>query len=363
MICVGARPNFIKASPIIKELKEKQSSFDVVILHTGQHYSDNMSSGFFKELSIPRPDINLSVGSATGVRQMILILERLEKVLLKNEPDLVMVFGDVNSTLACALAAAKLKIKIAHVESGLRSFDITMPEEINRLLTDHLSDILFTTCVSANKNLAREGVDKKKIFFVGNTMIDSLMQNEGRIKRIGMAGRLGLKRRDYAVLTLHRPGNVDRKTDLKKIMRLLKTISHKIKVVFPAHPRTIKMMRKYGLLEKLRKNTIVVKPLGYTEFLSLVHDSKLVLTDSGGIQEEAAVLRIPCLTLRKNTERPVTIERGTNILVGLDKKKVMWCIDEILKNSRKTKKSIRLWDGKSAKRIVKVLMNISRKNG
>ncbi len=372
---VGARPNFMKIAPIIeainnhnKQLKrfEKNKHIEHLLVHTGQHYDVNMSKLFFEYLEIPRPDIDLNVGSASHAFQTAEIMKTFEPLLLKFKPDYILVVGDVNSTIACALTASKLGIKIIHVEAGLRSFDRSMPEEINRVLTDALSDVLFTTEKSAEENLLREGIAKDKIFLVGNVMVDTLLKHKKKAQKSEMLFRLGLidsKLAPYAVLTLHRPGNVDNKTNLINILEALKEISKRLPIIFPIHPRTkkqIENMNLSGYFQSLPrfKGIHCIDPLGYLDFLCLMSNARLVLTDSGGIQEETTVLSIPCLTIRENTERPVTVTEGTNCVVGTDKQRII----EESSNALNGKKSLRripeMWDGKAAKRII--IMLISR---
>ncbi len=354
---VGTRPNFIKIAPLIKEIK-KHPEIKHVLVHTGQHYDKEMSKLFFEDLEIPKPDINLGIGSASDITQTAKIMLELEKVVLNEKPDLAIVVGDVNSTLAAALAAAKCKVKVAHVESGLRSFDRTMPEELNRILTDHISDFLFTTEESANKNLANEGIDKSKVFFVGNVMIDSLLSHRKKANTSKILSKLNLKKNEYAVLTLHRPSNVDDKRLLEYVIDILDKIQQKIKVVFPVHPRTLKNIHKFKLDQKLKnqKNLVITEPLGYLDFLALMSNSKFVLTDSGGIQEETTVLGIPCITLRNNTERPITAEQGTNMLVSTDRDKIIGASNKLLKGTHFKAKIPQFWDGKAAKRIVNTIL-------
>ncbi|MFX0141488.1 MAG: non-hydrolyzing UDP-N-acetylglucosamine 2-epimerase, partial [Candidatus Hodarchaeota archaeon] len=313
----GARPNFMKIAPIIRQLKI--NNIDFKIIHTGQHYDYNMSKIFFDKLEIPEPDEFLNVGSGSHAEQTAKIMIEFEKVILKERPSLVIVVGDVNSTIACALVAKKLFIDVAHIEAGLRSFDRNMPEEINRILTDQISDFLFITEKSAEINLKREGISNEKIFFVGNVMIDNLIFNIEKAKELEYYKNLNVEKYGYALITIHRPSNVDEKNDLLKIIEILNYIQQKIKIIFPIHPRTKKNLEKYNLTKKLKKdNLLITKPVGYIEFLSLMLSSKLILTDSGGIQEEASYLKIPILTLRQNTERPITAEKGTNTIIGTD---------------------------------------------
>lgn len=352
---VGTRPNFMKIAPLVEELK-KHSNIKHILIHTGQHYDKEMSRLFFEELWLPKPDIHLVSSGNPEVNYLKIMVKRaLEKQEIK--PDLVIVVGDVNSTVAGAEAANELGIKVAHVEAGLRSFDMTMPEEINRMRTDKISDFLFTTEESGNQNLANEGIDQKKIFFVGNVMIDSLLSHKERAAKSKILEKLKLTKNDYAVLTLHRPSNVDSKESLKYVLDILNEIQKNIKIAFPAHPRTIKNLENFDLLKyaESQKNLILTKPLGYLDFLCLMINSKFVLTDSGGIQEETTVLGVPCITMRNNTERPVTSEQGTNILVSTDKAKILEAVNTLKEASFKAKIPP-LWDGKAAKRIVQVIL-------
>jgi UDP-N-acetylglucosamine 2-epimerase (non-hydrolysing) len=354
IICVvGARPNFMKIAPIMRELEK--TDIETILLHTGQHYDSNMSDGFFKDLSIRKPDYNLDIRGGSHSEQVSKIMLEFEKVCLVEKPNLVLVVGDVNSTFACSLVAVKLGIKVAHVEAGLRSFDKSMPEEINRILTDRISDYLFVTEREGIENLEREGTDKNRIFLVGNTMIDSLLFMIEKIKSCDYFRSLRLEE-DYAVLTLHRPSNVDSKNNLEKIINLLKKVSERIHLVFSIHPRTEQNLKSFGLYEELGsiKNMTIIGPASYIEFMNLVFNSKLVLTDSGGIQEETTFMGIPCITIRKNTERPITIKEGTNVLVGDDEKKLIEELEKALMNPRKGNK-IEFWDGRAAERIVRIL--------
>ncbi len=354
IIVGGARPNFIKILPIINELRRKKLEFKLV--HTGQHYDYNMSEIFFNDLEIPEPDIHLNVGSASHAIQTAKIMIEFEKILLKEKPSIVIVVGDVNSTLACALVAKKLFIKVAHVEAGLRSFDERMPEEINRLLTDRISDFLFTTEKSAEINLRREGIDPTKFFFVGNVMIDTLIMNLDKANKSNYYEKFNLEKGSYALITIHRPSNVDLKEDLRKVVKILNFVQKKIKLIFPIHPRTKQSLIKYNFMQNLLKeNIIIIEPIGYLNFLNLMLNAKLIITDSGGIQEEASYLKIPVLTLRKNTERPITIEKGTNILIGNDFNKLTINLDEILAKSYKKGQEIEKWDGKTSQRIVEII--------
>jgi len=373
LIIVGARPNFMKAAPLIKEFK-KLTTFKPILIHTGQHYDNEMSDAFFKDLDLPSPDVYLGVGSGTHAEQTGKIMIEFEQVCFETKPDLVIVVGDVNSTVACALTAAKLSIPVAHVEAGLRSFDRTMPEEINRVLTDQISNYLFTTCEDANKNLMREGIPKNRTFFVGNVMIDTLVAHVKLAKKSRILEKLKLEEdrrlKRYAVLTLHRPSNVDNRPILEGILRALNKISEKIPIIFPAHPRTISRIKNFKLddmvfflysysLNNLREKIILMPPLGYLDFLCLMSNATLVLTDSGGIQEETTILGNPCLTLRNNTERPITVKEGTNIIVGSDPKKIIKTAVHVIENGVQRKKIPKYWDGKAAERIVKILAKLS----
>ena len=361
---VGARPNFIKAAPVIEALR-KRPQMSVTLVHTGQHYDRQMSELFFEELGLPKPDLDLEVGSGSHGEQTGQIMIRIEPLLQREKSDLVIVFGDVNSTVAAALCAAKLGIKVAHVEAGLRSFDRTMPEELNRIMTDHLSDYLFTTEPSARKNLLREGIAEKKIFFVGNVMVDTLLNHVEQARAYHFRERLGLASRSYGLLTLHRPSNVDELGTLTAILEAVHELGKEIPIVFPCHPRTRQQLDKTGLKYLAAGNgpgdgsqqrpLIVMDPLGYVEFLSLMTDARIVLTDSGGIQEETTVLGIPCLTLRENTERPVTIEQGTNVLVGTSRERIQVAAAKALNGGSAAGRVPELWDGKAAERIARIL--------
>ena len=353
-IIAGARPNFMKIAPLIAEFMKNK--LDVKIIHTGQHYDYNMSKIFFDDLGIPEPDIHLDIGSASDTVQTARIMIEFEKVLLSEQPLLVIVVGDVNSTIACALVAKKLNIKIAHIEAGLRSFDQLMPEEINRILTDQISDYLFTTEKSAEVNLKREGVDSDHIHFVGNIMIDTLIKNISKANNLETFKKYNLEKDNYSLITIHRQQNVDNEKNLRKIVEILNYMQEKITLFFPIHPRTKKNLIKYDLIDKLDKeNIILAEPIGYLEFLNIMSNASLILTDSGGIQEEASYLKIPILTLRENTERPITIEKGTNILIGTDIEKLKINLNKILTKKYKKGEDIDKWDGKTAERIVKIL--------
>ena len=353
---VGARPNFMKIAPIMREM-QKHGGFDPVLLHTGQHYDDAMSQVFFEDLKIPKPDINLGVGSGTHAQQTAKIMVEFEKILADMRPDLVLVVGDVNSTLACSVVAAKMLVPVAHVEAGLRSFDRTMPEEINRLVTDALSTLLFTTSRDANENLLREGHTPEQIYFVGNVMIDTLLAFAKQAEHSDVLERLNLDSKRYAVLTLHRPGNVDNPSTLSRILDALENLQRHIPIVFPAHPRTSDRFRQFGLSERVAsmRNLKVIEPLGYLDFIKLTAHAKLVLTDSGGLQEETTVLGIPCLTLRDNTERPITITEGTNTLVGTNPAVIVSEALKVLNGHGKHGRTPELWDGRAAERIIEIL--------
>jgi len=363
ILVVGARPNFIKVAPLISEFKKTQD-LKCVLVNTGQHYDYELSKVFLEELDIPIPDINLEVGSGTHSEQTAKVMVKFEKVLLEEKPDLVVVFGDVNSSLACALAAAKLHIKVAHTEAGCRSFDKRMPEEINRVLTDHLSDYLFTISRDDVCNLIREGIPLEKILFSGNVMIDTLIQNIDKISKSNILESLNLKQEQYALLTLHRAANVDNEHNLNHIVDILKHIQEKIKIIFPIHPRTKQRISEFNLEEKIKtmKNLIITEPLSYIKFLSLVNHSKFVLTDSGGIQAETTYLKVPCITMREKTEHLVTIEFGSNILTGLNKEKILEAVSDILEGRFKKANTPELWDGKTAGRIVDIIYKSLKDN-
>jgi UDP-N-acetylglucosamine 2-epimerase (non-hydrolysing) len=355
---VGARPNFIKIAPIMRQMAKYPTEFEQLLIHTGQHYDINMSQVFFNELELPRPDVNLDVGSGTHAWQTAQIMQRFEPVLLDYKPDWVLVPGDVNSTFACSLVAAKLDFKVAHVEAGLRSFDRTMPEEINRLLTDQISDLLLTPSRDADENLLREGINPKKIHFVGNVMIDTLVRLLPKAKARWPLLRDQYRLDRYLLVTLHRPSNVDKLETLTEIMAALMEISKTIKVLFPVHPRTHRRIVDLNLSNK-NDHLILTEPMGYLDFLALQMHASMLLTDSGGIQEETTYLGIPCLTARPNTERPVTIGYGTNRLVDSTSKALVSAIRALLLNDfhncTSCERRPELWDGKTAERITRVL--------
>lgn len=389
MTVVGARPNFMKAAPLIAAINEHNrrvapkgpGPIRHTLVHTGQHYDREMSGLFFRDLGLPRPDVSLGAGGGTHARQTAEIMSRFEPVLMRERPDFVLLVGDVNSTVSCALVASKASYGaecrpvIAHIEAGLRSFDRAMPEEVNRVLTDHLSDLLFVTEESGIRNLRREGIEADKIHFVGNTMIDTLLKFKRRadssrslsdLRLLGQGGRP----REYALLTLHRPANVDDRGRLKEIVEALGPLSLSMPVVFPAHPRTRTSIGEFGLTEAFsfasstergaaRGKINLVAPLGYIDFLSLMKNARIVLTDSGGIQEETTCLGVPCVTIRENTERPVTIKKGTNMLAGVEKDGIARAISTQLKRSV-VRRAPDKWDGRSAKRILRILIEHGR---
>jgi UDP-N-acetylglucosamine 2-epimerase (non-hydrolysing) len=354
---VGARPNFVKIASIVHAARA-YPQIEQILVHTGQHYDEKLSKLFFDELDIPAPDVNLEVGSASHAVQTARIMMAFEPVVLEHRPDLVLVVGDVNSTVACALVAAKLGAAVAHVEAGLRSFDRSMPEEINRVLTDAISDLLFVTEQSGYDNLVREGIDPSKIHFVGHVMIDTLLANRQKAERSPILEQLGLRPDSYAVLTMHRPSNTDLADDLTRMLGAIEQIQGRLPVVFPIHPRTRAALAGFGLDGRLAAmhNLIATEPLGYLDFLKLMAHAKLVLTDSGGIQEETTILQVPCLTLRPNTERPVTVTEGTNTIVGTDPERIVAAAYRVLDGQRPTGRVPKLWDGRSGQRIIEVLL-------
>ncbi len=362
---VGARPNFMKIAPIVSEL-QKLSEVQHFLVHSGQHYDEALSGSFFSDLNLPKPDVNLGVGSGSHAVQTAEIMRRLEPVLLDWKPQMVLVVGDVNSTIAAALTAVKLGIDVAHVESGLRSFDMTMPEEINRKLTDAVSTLLFVTEQSGVNNLKREGVPEEKIFLVGNVMIDCLLRHREAASRSLILDRLGVRRNGsaclpYAALTLHRPSNVENARTLQGILTAVGNLAKDLPVFFPVHPRTRKQIDNFGFGSYLAdsrtadRGVIPLDPLGYLDFLSLNAQATMVLTDSGGVQEETTVLGVPCLTLRENTERPATVELGTNEVVGVDPDRILAAARSVLNNPKRQPRRPPLWDGKAAQRIVQIL--------
>ncbi len=350
---VGARPNFMKVAPLAWAAT-KLEDVEVKIVHTGQHYDRNMSELFFEQLRIPKPVHNLGVGSGSHAVQTAEIMTRFEPVLLKEKPDLVLVVGDVNSTIACAMVATKLGFPVAHVEAGLRSFDRDMPEEINRVLTDSISDELFVTEQSGADNLRREGVPEDRVHFVGNVMIDTLLSCRDLANASDVLDRLGLDKRAYGVVTLHRPSNVDDPRTLAGIWRALSRISEEMPLVFPVHPRTRRRLSDAGLQPS--DSMRLLEPVGYVDFLKLQADAGMILTDSGGIQEEATILGVPCLTLRRNTERPVTIEVGCNKLVGDDPETITREALAIVRGENPVRKVPKYWDGRAAERTIDILV-------
>ncbi len=358
IICVcGARPNFMKIAPIMRAFNE-HGGFETLLIHTGQHYDEKMSELFFDELQIPRPDINLEVGSSSHAVQTAEIMKRFEPVVLDFGPDYVLVVGDVNSTIACGLVAVKLGVKLIHVEAGLRSFDRSMPEEINRVLTDSISDLLFVTEQSGIDNLKNEGINSNRVHLVGNVMIDTLMANRQKAEKSDVLERLGLSAKSYAAITLHRPSNVDDMDKFGEIVTAFEEITKDLALIFPIHPRTRNNIKGTDIERRMleMKNLILLDPVGYLDFLCLMSNAAIVITDSGGIQEETTILGVPCMTLRENTERPVTITEGTNRLVSVT-------TADILKNYREIRNGAcdncdrvpRFWDGKAANRIVEIL--------
>jgi len=366
LVC-GARPNFMKISPLIRAIEKHNACSETnliepILVHTGQHYDYEMSQVFFQDLELPQPDIYLSVGSGTHAEQTGKIMIEFEKVLFKEKPDLVIVVGDVNSTLAAALAAVKLHISVAHVEAGLRSYDRDMPEEINRTLTDHISDYLFTTSRYDDDNLKKENIASDKIFLVGNIMVDSLLYNREVAERANILSRLGLEEQGYALLTLHRPSNVDNKKSLTNILSAINSISQKIPVVFPVHPRTGKNIESFGLHSLFTGNHVsFIKPLGYLDFLKLEMNTRLVMTDSGGMQVETTALEVPCLTLLNSPVWIITHKQGTNTLVGNNSQKLIEEAYKILDGKGKKGNCPELWDGRTAERIVEILSKTLKK--
>jgi UDP-N-acetylglucosamine 2-epimerase (non-hydrolysing) len=357
LLCVvGARPNYMKMAPLLRAFGVHPGLPPAVLVHTGQHYDPMMNDRLFEDLALPRPDVNLEVGSATHAVQTAEVMQRFEPVLDAHRPSCVVVVGDVNSTLACTLVAVKKSIPVAHVEAGLRSFDRSMPEEINRVLTDQIADLLYTTERSARDNLAREGIGAERVHFVGNVMIDSLLSHRSRAVCAGevlrRAGRPGFDAPGYGVVTLHRPSNVDEPGPLSESLDILCSVARKLPLVCALHPRTVARIEAFGLSAKLRgERILVLPPQGYLEMLGLMAGATVVLTDSGGMQEETTALSVPCLTLRENTERPITVEQGTNTLVGRDRARILRLVDEILSTGGKRGRAPELWDGRAAERI------------
>jgi len=356
----GARPNFMKIAPIMVEIARHPRSFSQVLVHTGQHYDRQMSHAFFEDLSLPHPDFNLGVGSGSHAQQAGRMMLAFEPICLQERPDLVLVVGDVNSTIACALTAKKMGIAVAHVEAGLRSHDMTMPEEINRISTDAIADFLFTTDRLADKNLHREGIRAERIHFVGNVMIDTLQRHRKEAARLSLMDDLGIQPRAFATVTLHRPSNVDDKAILSGILQALYEISKDLPIVFPIHPRTKARIEDFGLksfVENRESSQILaLDPLSYLEFLHLNMNARVILTDSGGIQEESTILGIPCLTLRPNTERPITCNEGTNQVIGNNGERILQAARQVLVEDMPTSRIPEKWDGHAAERIVETLL-------
>ena len=356
---VGARPNFMKAAPVINELNKFPDKFIHKLIHTGQHYDKQMSEVFFIDLNLPKPDIDLNVGSGSHAEQTANIMLKFEQVCILEKPDIIIVYGDVNSTLACTITAKKLGIKVAHVEAGLRSNDLSMPEEMNRICTDVLCDMLFTTDRIANDNLKNEGISDKKIHFVGNVMIDTLLKHKNKAQNLNVLESIDFKSKSYGLLTLHRPSNVDDKVILEGILNVICEISNKLPIIFPIHPRTKSKIENFGLSTLIKNSKIrILEPLGYLDFLHLNMNADLVLTDSGGLQEETTVLGVPCLTIRNNTERPITCSKGTNRLVGNNPKVILKNALDILANGLSSSSQPEKWDGCAAQRIVKILSKL-----
>lgn len=356
VLIVGARPNFMKSAPLMRALLSNKDTFDTKLIHTGQHYDHALSQLFFDELKMPKPDIYLGVGSGSHAEQTAKIMIELEKSFTELKPDLVMVFGDINSTLAAAIVAAKMCIKLAHVEAGLRSFDHTMPEEINRIVTDRLSDYLFVSEESGLINLKNEGVSDSKVFYTGNIMIDSLVANLEVASHSNILERLSLEPDNYITMTMHRPANVDSEDTLRELFKSITEISREIPIVFPCHPRTKKRLEDFGIKNNDNSHKLkIVEPLGYLDFLKLQSQSKCVLTDSGGVQEETTFLQIPCITMRENTERPSTVEIGSNLVIGVDPQVIQDTTLDSVRGNAKVGSIPKLWDGNTAVRIVDIM--------
>lgn len=351
---VGTRPNFIKAAPIINAAK----SYNNILIHTGQHYDSNMSTIFFDELNIPNPDYYLNVSRSSPTAQISDIMSQCESIFDQIQPDHILVYGDVNSTLAAAIVANKMGISLIHIESGLRSYDKTMPEEINRIIVDSISDVLMLTSREAFGNLRSENIVHDKCYFIGNTMIDTLVSLQHKFDKSNVLHKLNLQSKQYILFTLHRPSNVDNKQSLNEIVNSIIKLSSKYKCIFPIHPRTQTNLQKYNLLDKLLEtdNIVVIQPQGYFDFMCLQKNAKLVVTDSGGVQEETSYFNVPCLTMRDNTERPVTVTHGTNILLGSDFSQL---VDAVEKHKTSGISNIELWDGNSAERIIKILDSLT----
>jgi UDP-N-acetylglucosamine 2-epimerase (non-hydrolysing) len=362
ILVVGARPNFMKIAPIYAELQSRGQ--ELILLHTGQHYDDNMSKVFFDDLGMPKPDIYMGIGSGSHAYQTGTVMIEFEKICQEKDPSMVVVVGDVNSTVACTIVCAKMGIPCAHVEAGLRSFDRDMPEEINRILTDSVADLLLTPSPDGDEHLRAEGIAEERIIRVGNVMIDSLYNNLARAESSSIQDELGLED-DYSILTLHRPSNVDDEGIFAGIISALEVIGKEIQIVFPMHPRTEKMAKQFSLYERIASipRIKITGPVGYLDFVALMSNSKLVLTDSGGLQEETTALGIPCITLRENTERPITVTEGTNTIVGCDPELIKSTALDALTTGGKSGRIPEMWDGKTAHRIADVLINYIENNG
>ncbi|WP_152266612.1 non-hydrolyzing UDP-N-acetylglucosamine 2-epimerase [Agriterribacter humi] len=359
-IIAGARPNFMKIAPIIEAIKRNQQTGADIryrLVHTGQHYDKNMSDSFFEQLGIPHPDVNLGAGGGTQAEQTANIMIGYEKLLLQEKSDLCLVVGDVTSTMACAIVAQKLHVKVGHVEAGIRSGDWSMPEEINRMVTDSITNYFFTTTTIANDNLKKNGIEDDRIYLVGNTMIDTLLKNRERFQQPSIWKEIGLERGQYMVMTLHRPANVDEEKKLKELMNEIITHSRGLPLIFPVHPRTAKILQNMGIQHP---SLHMIEPLGYLEFNYLVEKAKAVITDSGGITEETTVMGVPCMTLRDNTERPETITLGTNELIGTDPKAIKPAMEKLFGGNWKKGSIPDLWDGHAAERIIKHLLSLNR---
>ncbi len=366
LVCVvGARPNFMKIAPVMAAIKEQSDHLQPYLVHTGQHYDEAMKDSFFRQLGIPEPDVDLEVGSGSHAVQTAEIMRLFEPVLDELNPFAVLVVGDVNSTIACGLVAVKKHIPLIHVEAGLRSGDRQMPEEINRVLTDQISDLLFTTEKEAAKNLVAEGIGSERVVFAGNVMIDTLLNNLKNampfsevLRKYSADQDLQIIEKNYALLTMHRPSNVDDKEVLSRVLETIVEISQKLPVVFPVHPRTEKMIEKFGLVEKLKSGNITcLPPLPYLEILGLMSSAKVVLTDSGGLQEETTALGVPCITLRESTERPITVDEGTNVIVGSDYDKIISSLKDVLETGGKSGQVPEKWDGRAAERIIQKIIS------
>lgn len=357
-LIAGARPNFMKIAPIIHAIQKAQNEgkdINYRLIHTGQHYDQKMSDTFFKELNIPEPDANLGCGGGTQAEQTAAIMIAFEKELMANPTDLVVVVGDVTSTMACSIVAKKLHTNVAHVEAGIRSWDVTMPEEINRMVTDSITDYFFTTTEQANENLRNSGISEDKIFLVGNVMIDTLLANRHRFEKPEVWDELQLERGKYFVITLHRPANVDEADKLKSLMNEITHNTMNMPIIFPMHPRTAKIFNELGIFAD---NLHIVDPLGYLQFNYLVENSMAVITDSGGITEETSIIGVPCITLRDNTERPETITLGTNELIGTNPEAIKPALDKLFEEGWKEGNDIPMWDGKTAERIINIMMEL-----